>query len=177
MKNLNEPLENGLIPIVEIAKIIYKYDDTEPNFVDFNKPEFKDNKLFVGFYGDKNGTGITKYLYFEDGQFKLIIYDIYWTCSYISRVHTEVIKYNPIKLIKKLVELGVTTYDELGYGDDPHLDIITEEQYKEAKRIVKEYEQQINMVVNNCKECGTILINEESGYCKECFYKDRYKYD
>jgi hypothetical protein len=114
MKNLNEPLENGLIPIVEIAKIIYNYDDdTEPYYVDFNKPVFHDNKVFVGFYGDKNGCGVTKYLYFEDNQFKLKVYDSYWT-SDTNNVYSEPINHNPIELIKKMVELGVTTYDELG---------------------------------------------------------------
>jgi len=113
MKNLNEPLENGLIPIVEIAKIIYNYDDdTEPDYVDFNKPEFHDNKLFVGFCGDKNGCGVTEYLYFEDNQFKLKVYDSYWT-SDINNVYSKPINHNQIELIKKLVELGVTTYDEL----------------------------------------------------------------
>ncbi len=58
--------------------------------------------------------------------------------------------------------------------------MVTEEQYKEAKKIVEEYEQQLNiLVVSNCTECGNVLINEETecDICTECFYKDRYKYD
>jgi len=115
MKNLNEPLENGLIPIVEIAKIIYNYDDadSEPDYADFSKPEFFDNKLFVGFCGDKDGCGIREYLYFDNGQFKIEVWDNYWT-SDNSMVYSEPVNHNPIELIKKMVDLGVTTYDELG---------------------------------------------------------------
>lgn len=113
MRNLTEPLENGLIPIVEIAKMVYDYsDDSEPHYVDFSKPEFQDDKLFVQYYGDKNGCGITEYLYFENGQFKLKIYDSAWTSDEIN-VYSEPLNYNHIELIKKLVKLGVTTYEEL----------------------------------------------------------------
>jgi hypothetical protein len=49
----------------------------------------------------------------KDGQFNLKVYDYYWT-SDTNNVYSKPIKHNPIELIKKLVELGVTTYDELG---------------------------------------------------------------
>lgn len=116
MKNLNEPLENGLIPIVEIAKLIYNYDDpTEYDYVDFNKPEICDDGLFVSFCGDKNGTGITEYLYFDvkKNQFKTKVYDSFYTSDYDKRYISQ-IDYDPIRLINKLVDLGVGTYEEFG---------------------------------------------------------------
>lgn len=113
MKKLHEPLENGLIPLVEIAKMLYGDDNNrDPNYVD--NPEFHDNKLFVYFCGDRNGCGITEYLHFEDNQFKLTNYDNYWT-SDSHRVYTELVEYDPIPLYKKLIELGVMTKEELGF--------------------------------------------------------------
>jgi hypothetical protein len=115
MKNLNEPLENGLVPIVEIAKIIFKYDDrNEPYYVDFSKPEFYDGKLFVAFCGDKIGCGITKYLYFEENQFKIKVYDSYWT-SDTSNIYSAVVEYNQVELLRKLIELGVATKEDVGF--------------------------------------------------------------
>ncbi len=118
MKNLSEKLENGLIPIVEIAKMIYRnHADLmyESNFVDFNTPEFDDEgRLLVDFCGDRNGTGITDWLYFENNQFKILSCDCGWTSdSYLRRKH--VVEANQIPLIKKLIELGAITAEEVGW--------------------------------------------------------------
>ena len=55
MKDLHLPLDNGLIPLVEIAKLIYPDLDGEDG-IDFNKPEFYDNKLLIREIGDKDGS-------------------------------------------------------------------------------------------------------------------------
>lgn len=113
MKALHEPLENGLIPLVEIAKLIYvNQDENDSNYVDFNKPEFFEDKLLVNFYGDKNGNGITEYLFFDDMQFKLKVYDCYWTGD-TNRNWIQIINRNQIPLLKKLIELGVLTNKEI----------------------------------------------------------------
>ena len=112
MKKLNEQLGSGLIPIVEVAKILYPYLNSEDG-VDLNNPEFLDGKLLIRVIGDRDGCGVTEYLYFEDNQFKLLIYDNYWT-SDISKKYSETVPHNHVELYKKLVGLGVTTYNELG---------------------------------------------------------------
>lgn len=105
MKNLHEPLENGLIPLVEIAKVIYPHK----LIID---PEFYNNMLLIGITGDKNGCGITEYLFYENFQPKIKVYDSYWT-SDNSRSYVDVVNCNPLLVIKRLLELGVITQDEI----------------------------------------------------------------
>jgi len=111
MKPLNEKLENGLIPIVEIAKMIFSYDP-ELNYLDLDKPEFYEGELLVSFCGDLRGSGITEYLFFENNLFKLRVYDNHFTTDDVE-IYTKVVDYDPIKLLKKLVELGVVTSEEI----------------------------------------------------------------
>jgi len=102
MEKLNVPLENGLIPLVEIAKILYPYwnEPSEPDFVDFNMPEFDNNgRMFVSFCGEKNGCGFCDYLFFENNQFKILSCDSYWTSdNYLERIRA--VEFDQIILLK-----------------------------------------------------------------------------
>lgn len=113
MKDLTKPLENGLIPMIEIAKLIYPLDkdESEPGYVDINKPKFRDGGLLISRY--HNGGTLSTYLFFENNQFKIKTYDIYYLSDY-ENTYTTPVEYDPIKLIKKLIELGVTSYEEVG---------------------------------------------------------------
>lgn len=110
MKDLHLPLENGLIPLVEIAKILYP--DLHEDFDYITNPEFYKDMLLVNVIGDKNGCGITEYLFYEDFQPKIKCYDSYWTGD-TSRNYVESVNCNPLLIIKRLLELGVITKDEV----------------------------------------------------------------
>lgn len=105
MKELHSPLENGLIPLVEIAKILYPHK----LIID---PEFYNDMLLIRTTGDKNGCGITEYLFYENFQPKIKCYDRYWTGD-TSRNYIEVVNCNPLLIIKRLLEIGVITNEEV----------------------------------------------------------------
>lgn len=115
MKRLNEKLSNGVIPILEIARMIYtNQDESEYDYVDFNNPEFdKEGKLLVSFCGDKNGTGVTDWLFFDNNQFKIKVCDCYWTSDTYNE-YVRVVEINQIPLLKKLIELGVISSEDVG---------------------------------------------------------------
>jgi len=118
MKTLNEPLaDSGIIPLVEIAKLLYPYwdDRDEDNFINFNNPEFDDKgRMFVSFTGfGSSSAGVSEYLFFENGQFKNLRCDYYWTGDYYKE-SIEVCEFNQILLLKKLIEIGAITKEEIG---------------------------------------------------------------
>lgn len=110
MKDLHSTLENGLIPLVEIAKLLFPNMDYD--YVNFDKPEFYENKLLVSVVGDKYGNGVTEYLFFENMQFKILCLDCYWTSDNFNKT-VKVVNRNQIPLLMKLVELGVMPKDEI----------------------------------------------------------------
>ena len=51
--------------------------------------------------------------------------------------------------------------------------MITKEQYKEAKKIVEQYEQQLNILavsvsLYRCKECGERTVEKREMVCNKC---------
>jgi len=118
MKNLNEPLENNdLIPIVEIAKLLYPYwnEQDESDFVDFNIPEFDSKgRMLVSSFGFGNSSaGVADYLFFENNYFKIISKDYFWTSDKYSE-SIRVKEFDQIILLKKLIEIGAITKEEIG---------------------------------------------------------------
>ena len=51
--------------------------------------------------------------------------------------------------------------------------MITKEQYKEAKKIIEQYEQQLNILavsvsLHRCKECGERTVEKRGMVCNKC---------
>jgi len=57
--------------------------------------------------------------------------------------------------------------------------MVSTEEYNKALEIIEKYKEQLRIGgVVKCADCEELLPKEsESDTCKECFYKDRYKYD
>ena len=108
MKELHKPLNDGRIPLVEIANILF--GDWIKKF-DSNIPEFNEyNRLLTSVVGDKNGCGVNTYLFFDSNVmlFKELYCDNYWTGDRYKET-IKIVDYNPLLLIKKLNDMGIFT--------------------------------------------------------------------
>ena len=82
--------------------------------MDFNKPEFdSEGRMLVSFCGIKNGCGVNDYLFFENNQFKVLSCDCYFTGDHFKKI-VRVKEFDPIILLKKLIEIGAITKEEIG---------------------------------------------------------------
>jgi len=102
MKDLHLPFENGIIPLIEIAKIVYPDWHEEYDYI--SNPEFHENMLLTRVIGNKHGCCILEYLFYENNQVKTKVYDNYWTGD-VSREWVEVIDTDPILIHEKLTSL------------------------------------------------------------------------
>lgn len=103
MKNLTDKLRNGKIPLIEIARLIFP--DIEEGDVSFNNPEFYKDMLLIRVIGDRGGSGIEEFLFYENNQAKIKIFDNYWT-SDNSTTRIEVVDFDPFKIKEMLDNLN-----------------------------------------------------------------------
>jgi len=146
MKALHEPLEDGRIPLVEIANILFN-DWIEE--LDSNIPEFDDeNRLLTSVVGDKNGCGINTYLFFDSDVmlFKELYCDSYWAGDSSSE-RTIIVDFNHLYLIKVLVEMGVLTNEEIN----------TQEKEKEEKETDIDVDDDDKIVEENVSDSNFII--------------------
>jgi hypothetical protein len=147
MKELHKPLEDGRIPLVEIANILF---DDWIDELDSNIPEFdNENRLLTSVVGDKNGCGVNTYLFFDPDVmlFKELYCDKYWTGDRYKE-KTVVVDYNQLSLIKLLIEMGVLTNEEIN---------IQEKEEEEEEEI-----EEVDIYVDKIHEVDETNVNDSN---------------